>query len=204
MLNLVSFAATLGLAAATGPSFCANHAVLTSCLKSDAAATPFCQSYLSKATSTITVTRTRRPVTTSTFTEGYIYSPSYTTTSAPVGTRTVTVQSTRTFQSTCSRTTLAPYTTTYTIPNGPTVVYTFTGPNVKRDVASSADTCTPSCVSGRPLATISAACSCLSVQNPTTTVTSVTREPTSTVSSRCSMLQRKRMSPSTSCYEGRN
>lgn len=187
MLSLLSFASTFALAIAAGPSFCAKHAALTSCLKSNAEATAFCQSYLSKTTSTVTVTRTRRPVTTSTVTEeAYTYLPVYTTRSASVGTQTVEAHNTGTLQTTCSRTTLSPYTTTQTIPFGPTIEYTFTGPNVKRDLASPTDTCTPSCVSGRPSATISAACSCLSVQNPTTTVTSVTRAPTSKVSSVCS------------------
>ena len=89
-----------------------------------------------------------------------------------------------TLATTCFRTTLKPYTTIYTIPNGgPTIVYTFTGPNVKRNVATAALAPTPpSCASGRPAATLSAACSCLSAENPTTTVTSITMASPTTVS----------------------
>lgn len=188
---MASLSLSFVLAIAAGPSFCANHPALTSCLESDCAAKTFCQTYLNKPTSTVTAIRTSQPVTTVVYTQGSVptYVPSFVTDSAAVGTRTITATGSGTLQSTCSRTTLKPYTTTYTLPNGgATIVYTFTGPNVKRDLgAATPAPSTPSCVSRRPAATISAGCSCLSVGNPMTTVTSVIAAPTSTVSSRPSL-----------------
>lgn len=163
---------------ATGNAFCKNHPGYNTCLRKSPSVTPFCQSYLQLATSTATTTTTLQAVTTQTITGGSttVWSPVITTQSQPTGTSTITVSGNGTLASTCSQTTLTPYTTLVTLPpqaGGGTYTYTFTGPNVRMALAAatSAPPAVPACLSGKPSATISSACSCLSLTKPTVTRT---------------------------------